>query len=381
MKLKTHSDTVLNWLSISDIHLGNIRTSADFIIDNLERELFNGIIAKLDLFVIAGDLFDRQLEFNHPSAGRIIMFVDKLLTECSIHNVKLRVLEGTPSHDNKQNKIFDDIFALGTFTCDMKYVDTLSIEYVTDWDIRILYVPDKIRTTVNEVYIDTIELFKTSGLDKVDLAIMHGAFSHQLPPMAKEVYDPDSWLKLVKHWILVGHVHFHSIYKRIAAGGSFDRLVQGEENPKGFLLGTLNIKQDPKKDKIYFIENTGAKKYVTVNCTDLNIEDSLSYIEKVVTSLPNESFVRIRAESGNPIFSNMAEIKKYNLSIFWSSDEKGLDVEEDQQKIEQEEGLESWVPAHIDRANILDIIMQRLSSKEINGDVLILAEKFINLAR
>ena len=118
----------IKWLSISDIHLGNLRTPADFILANLRRELFDtNIIPTLDLLIIAGDLFDRLLEYNHPSATNILLFIDKLMILCSTHNVKLRVLEGTPSHDNKQNIIFDALYATGNYSCDMKYFDSRTI--------------------------------------------------------------------------------------------------------------------------------------------------------------------------------------------------------------------------------------------------------------
>jgi hypothetical protein len=142
----------ISWLSISDVHIGNTRTTADYILSNLRHSLFTeNKIANLDLFILAGDFFDRLLEYNHPSSGDILLFIDKLLQECSKHNVYLRILEGTPSHDNKQNKIFDDLYNTGNYKCDMKYVDTLSVEYIKEWDVNVLYVPDKIRTTVKAI--------------------------------------------------------------------------------------------------------------------------------------------------------------------------------------------------------------------------------------
>lgn len=380
LMIPSKTKRVLRWLCVSDVHLGHLRTPTEFILANLERELFDGKIANLDILFIAGDLFERALEYNHPSSGSILLFVDRLITECHKHGVKLRVLEGTPSHDNKQNKVFDDVHALYNFESDMKYVDKLSIEYIEEWDMRILYVPDKIRTTTELVYFDTLSIFKAAGVEKVDLAIMHGAFSHQLPPMAKQVYDPDQWLTLVKHWLLVGHVHKHTINSRIAAQGSFDRLCQGEEAPKGYLMGTLNLHGDPRKDEIYFIENKGAKKYVTVDCSGLTIEDSLSKIESFVLPLPNDSYIRIRAETGNPILSNMSEVSKFNLSNFWDKDEQIADDSKDDEQIETHDELDTWVPIHIDNSNITQVIMERLNSKNHSGQLLQLAKQFIGHA-
>jgi hypothetical protein len=366
----------INWLSVSDVHLGHLRTSTESILDNLEAILFDGRIADLDLLIIAGDLFERQLEYNHPASGRILLFVDKLLDECSKHDCVLRILEGTPSHDNKQNKIFDDVFATGKYSCNMKYVDKVSIEYFPEWGARALYVPDLHPVADIKASID--DLMESQGLQYVDFAVMHGAFSHQLPPMAKEVYDPMEFLKIVRHWILIGHVHFHSIFDRIAAGGSFDRLVHGEEGAKGLLMGTMNFNGDVKKDKIYFIENTGAKKYVTIDCTGHeSVEESLVKIEEIVSRLPNESYIRIRGEKGNPIFSNMPEVMKINLANSWSKDEKLQEEEETLTEAEKEEGLETWVPIHLDKSNIVGITLDRLTAKNITGDVLQMAEKIL----
>lgn len=368
MKSIAVSDGVINWLEVSDIHLGNLRTPTEFILDNLEAAFFDsGILTNMHLVIIAGDLFDRLLEYNHPASGRILLFIDRLMNECSYLKIKLRVLEGTPSHDNKQNKVFDDLYATGKYSCDMRYVDTLSIEYIPEWDFRILYVPDKIRTTVDLVWRDTQALLESHGLKQVDMAIMHCAFSHQLPGMVKEVFQPEDWLKIVKHWILVGHVHLHSIYDRIGVAGSFDRIAQGEEKPKGFLVGTMNLK-DPRKNEIYFIENKRAKKYVTIELKpELTIEDCLLKIESIVEKLPSESYVQIRAGKGHPIFANMADVSKINLSNHWSKDEKLLEEEEDSSQEEIDETLETWVPIHLDKDNILPIVSERLMNKGLTG--------------
>lgn len=372
------SEHCVNWLSVSDVHLGHLRTSTEEILDHLEELLFDGRIASLDLLMIAGDLFERQLEYNHPATGRILLFVDRLMQECSKYNTVLRILEGTPSHDNKQNKVFVELYATGNYTCDMKYVDKVSIEYFPQWDARALYVPDL--HPVEEIWKNIVGLLESHGIQQVDFAVMHGAFSHQLPPMAKEVYNPDDFLKIVKHWILIGHVHFHSIYDRIAAGGSFDRLCHGEEGAKGLLMGTMNFGGDPKNDEIYFIENTRAKKYITVDCTaDQSVEESLVKLEDIVGRLPNDSYVRVRAGKGNPIFSNWSVVTKINMANTWTKDEKLLEEEETLTEAEKEEGLESWVPIHIDRGNISDIVMERIHVHY--ADDPLITEDVIDLAR
>ena len=77
--------------------------------------------------------------------------------------------------------------------------------------------------------------------------------------------------------IFIGHVHKSSQYGRIIAQGSFDRLSHGEEDPKGHMRATR--KTDGTHD-IVFIENKKAKKYITISCLYLPIEDAISKIDK-----------------------------------------------------------------------------------------------------
>ena len=118
---------------------------------------------------------------------------------------------------------------------------------------------------------------------------------------------------------------------------------------------------------------------MTIDCTgDESVEVSLVKIEDIANRLPNDSYIRIRGEKGNPVFSNMAEVMKINLAHYWNKDEKLLEDEETLTEAEKEEGLESWVPIHLDKANIMGILLERLSSKQISGDVLQLAEGIIH---
>ena len=96
----------------------------------------------------------------------------------------------------------------------------------------------------------------TSGLTKVDYAVMHGQFDYQLPKHITGMprHDSQKYLDIVKHYIFIGHIHTHSVYDRIIAQGSFDRLTHGQEEPKGYVVSIVD-----DEEKISSLRNTYAR--------------------------------------------------------------------------------------------------------------------------
>lgn len=67
----------------------------------------------------------------------------QLVKFCSVNNIKLRLLEGTPSHDNRQGKIMPKLLKDWNLNIDFKYIQDIEIEYDLVNNIHILYVPDR----------------------------------------------------------------------------------------------------------------------------------------------------------------------------------------------------------------------------------------------
>ena len=96
-----------------------------------------------------------------------------------------------------------------------------------------------------------------NGIDKVDFAIMHGSFPHQLPPHIKvPMHDPNRYLSIVKYIVVIGHIHKPSVHERIYTPGSFDRISHGEEEPKD-ILDLIYLSDDTWN--VEFIENVNSK--------------------------------------------------------------------------------------------------------------------------
>lgn len=360
---------------ISDIHLGNSKNRTSRIIANL-RECFNNNpeSTELDILFLAGDVFDQLLDLNSPDLNDIDFWISDLLHFCNKHDIVLRILEGTPSHDWNQSERFMTIAEiLNLKNLDIQYITNVHVEYMKKFNINILYVPDEIQPTTEK----TLALVKSSmdakGISKVDFAVMHGQFEHQLPQHIKNIprHNAQEYLNLVKHLIFIGHIHTHSILDRIVAQGSFDRLKHNEEEPKGFVKAFI----DNDKYEIFFIENKNARIYRTLVCDNVDLQKSLDFIREKTTVLPSDSCVRIRAESKHPIFTNMDALVRMYPSITWSK--KIIDEEEktSEEKYEKEEA--EFNPITISKDNLLDLMKSRLEANFTDSHVLLNCQTLI----
>lgn len=308
--------STIKYIVISDVHLGHRNNSAKSIIDNI-KVFFNGYAKRedgLDIIFIAGDLFDSLLDLSKDDIYDIIVWLDIFLNYCYVNNIKLRILEGTPSHDWKQSKLSTIVHDICKTKIDILYVDTLYIEKNVDLGINILYIPDEWNTDTSITYNQALSLMKENKIDKVDIVIMHGQFQYQLPnPNIKAPKHIESdYLNITKYLIHIGHVHQYSVFERIIAQGSFDRLCHGDEIPKG---GTYNVINKDGTYESVFIENKLAKTFVTLNVKEMSLEKSLDYIEKKTKNLRVDSFVRIKAKKDSVVFKNFELIKKKFIDL------------------------------------------------------------------
>lgn len=357
-KLKTMNCSELKMGVVSDIHLGHPRNSARDIVKNLIVAFpDNAKTADLDILYLAGDVFDRLLSLPHDDVGDIDMWFVYLLRLCAKHDIVLRILEGTPSHDWKQSNRFCVMEKALNTGVDMQYVQKLSIEYMERFDIHILYVPDEWQPETGKTYAEVVDLMKAKGLEQVDYAIMHGHFEYQLPKVASGPrHDSAKYLALVKELIFIGHDHHHTSYERIHAQGSFDRLTHGEEESKGHLRATVRSNGERN---VVFVENTGAKKFITIDCRCSTVEETLVLVETGVKDLPIGSYVRIRTSVGNPVISSM-EILIRRWPLFqWSCIVKEEEAEPSFDYIDVE--LELFTPVSLTSENLGKLLLERIA--------------------
>jgi len=352
--------TPLRLISLSDIHLGHHKTSTDFIIRNLKRYWpSKSDMQEIDLVILAGDIFDRLLDFNSPAAFDIKRWMHWTLEQCKANNTIIRVLEGTPSHDHKQNKWWQE--ANEIHTADFDYIDRLCIEHIDSLDIDILWIPDEWKPSTDTVWLDAKTALSQSLLDSVDFTVIHGTMDHQVPHGLKLPHHiTQRYLDITKHYVLTGHIHQSCVKDRCLTNGSFDRLCHGDEGKKGYW--DITIKETG--NEIVFVENANAKVYKTIDLSE--IEDNLSTVIKdVVKDIPEDSFIRLLANPGSTVISNFESIRADYPNYYWTIKPHRDKVDGIQTNLLQDR-RDTFEQRLISKDNIEEILLKRLQHLDPN---------------
>lgn len=357
-------------LSISDLHWGNSRNPATDMISALEHYMDNfsptSPMTSLDIIAIVGDLFDKELNFGDDSIYEVILFFRKLFDFAATHNIAIRLLRGTFSHDKNQCRQIEALAKALNYLdgrLDFKYYETLEIEYHERLDVHMLFIPDNHAPTTDITYDAVVNKMKQLGLEKVDLTFMHGTFQYQLRYGKEEhKHNERQYLDITRHWIFVGHIHVHSFFERIVAQGSFDRTTHGEEGDKGGVLWEIN---DIEGNSFRFKPNTRAKKFVTVKLESDDADKSIKQLERVLERLPNGSAVRIMAVKTHPLMQGIDELRV--LYPFYVFSKESIDAETDDEaslRLIESVRDDGYVPIIIDETNIVDMILGGLSTRK-----------------
>lgn len=346
----------VKYLVLSDIHLGHRVNKSENIYMNIIQffKTHHEVIKDIHFLFLAGDVFDRFLASysdDYLTATHALTFI---ITWCQQHHVKLRILEGTPSHDWGQARVISSIVKELNVDINYRYINDLTIEQDPDTQLSILYIPDEYKHKASDTLKEVKTLLKSLKLSKVDIAIMHGQFHYQLPMVKLESsHDEQEYLSLVNRFISIGHIHTHSSFERIIAQGSFDRLAHGEEEDKGGVIISLNT--DPKNDQWFFLRNKRAMSFLTFDLTkDMNVEKELL---KIIKTTPKGSALRFIVNDKDKFISKLQEFKKisqdYNIKVI-VPDVKSLKQGDD---ILSHEQIKTF---SITKDNILDLVKNEL---------------------
>ncbi len=359
-----------NILSVSDIHLGHKRNTTAEIIDNLNKYITNDkTLIDIHLMFIAGDLFDSQLSLDSEDVGLIDKWISRLIKLCSKYKITLRVLEGTPSHDRNQSKrflILKDILK-EHIDVDIKYIDNLCVERLERFNVDILYVPDEWNHSTDATFKEAKEIIKSKGLEKVDYAVCHFTFSHQLPSHVKNIpkHSKEDYESIVNKLIFVGHIHQHSINGKVIAHGSFDRLAHGEEEAKGF----IKVHVDNDHHLIEFIPNQKAKIFKTISILSDDMDEAYKIIDSKVNKLKVDSYVRIRCKHDSVISSSIGVLKSRYHAFNWS-----LITEKDSENdVILIDDTPLYIPIIINKNNITELVRERMIRVGTESETLDLA--------
>lgn len=353
----------IKYLVLSDIHLGHNINKTEYIIANLQSYFNTNYkeFSKLDMICLAGDVFDKLL----VSSGIDFLLATEWLTEliifCKQHNIVLRILEGTPSHDRAQSKVITSIINKLGIELDYKYIDTLYIEHHDILGINILYIPDEYKHKAEDTYKEVKELLLERKIKQVDIAFIHGQFHYQLPMVKLDSsHNMEDYLNIVKYYISVGHIHTPSVYERIIAQGSFDRLAHNEEEEKGGVVITISNNGEMS---FKFVYNKNAMIFKTYHFENETLEEITSILDKDIKGMKDKSNIRIISNSEDFISKTIQEIRNRYPTV-------NIKIEKAKQKednkfniIEDDIKLETF---HITKDNIMELITNELPKFNLN---------------
>lgn len=305
---------------MSDLHFGH-RTIRPVTMAHEYRKMILELDdpSGIDALQICGDFFDSGLSLADSDVPVIQTFIIWLLAFCFKHDIQLIILEGTPSHDRGQSKQFNTLNESRpeTHRVDIIYKTELCIEYNEKLGLNVLYVPDEIRPTCTQTFLDIVALMKEKDLKKVDLALMHGNFKYQIPAIQHlDSHIERNYLDIVKYFIFVGHVHTMSKFKRILSHGSTTRLKHGEESDKGFLDVIIDF--DNGRHSVTFIKNKLATIFKTLDLKALKPEQVLEKVtEYLATGVPDGSHIKLKTSKDVVIAKMFKELKNNHSHLNW----------------------------------------------------------------
>lgn len=328
------------------------------MVKGLDHMLSFDFLKGINILFIVGDVFDRGLPVNHRDVPFIVSWIRRLLARCARADVDVVVIEGTPSHDRLQSHLFVAIndAAEEADKCRLRYVKEVSIEYLENWDIHLLVIPDE-KNTSDEVTLRQVkDMMEARALDKVDFALIHGFFEFQVPVgRHSRFHSSEEYLKLVRYLTFVGHDHEFRREGRIIIQGSPDRQRHGMETPKGFVHAVVNRDGNFKAT---FQVNEHAMDFKTLEVAE-DLDVAHKQVMDTCDNLRPHSHLRLAARRGHPVLAGIESYQSMYPFIHFSK--KILDEDEvDTTTVLETTDEADYVPFTIDSSNIKQIILERL---------------------
>jgi len=353
--IETKEPGVMRGAVLSDLHLGTERNPTSEKIQKIRAATIDSpSFDRLDYLFFAGDTYDSNLNHSSEVVIEIDIWIADTLRACVKHNVALRVLLGTRSHDHNQPRRFTAINYLAEIGADIKYIS--DIDVMVEKGMSFLYIPDDVDRDTDKIYHRAKTMMMDKGLEQVDFAIMHGQFEYQLPAVVKAPkHNSKKYLDLVKHYIFIGHVHVRSTFERIIAQGSFDRDKHGEEKPKGHVEFEVNYNTEERRCK--FIVNKNAKIFKTLKITQSDIEKVLEYVKAQITDrIPDGSFVRLMAPKNHPLHTNVASVARLFPMITFTANQA---EEEKSEAVNLIDEVPTYQAIDITPENIVELVIEK----------------------
>lgn len=277
-------------LHTGDLHfrsgstLSEIRKCSNFLIETASHE-------NPDLNVIAGDLFDENVELGSEAAIAAIKFVTGLSQTAPV-----LLLKGTPSHDGDNLKMIKELKNERIFIADrigqIGFDNTGFTDQKSGCIISCVPAPTKASVleakgngTISENHFEIADLlrdvFQMWGQkvgSKLHIIVGHFTIRGSETSTGQQMVGKDvdlgtGDLTLAKPTlVLLGHIHKAQGWGMIYYCGSITRLSFGEEEDKGFFIHEIPRNEEGSRTRSRFIE-TPARVMITQNWPDVSLKN------------------------------------------------------------------------------------------------------------
>lgn len=274
----------MNGVIISDQHFGVIDPKK--LLKEHETSFFQYIssLEELDIIIITGDYFDKNLHLNDVSSMYAMMCMKTILYFAKKYNAKVRIVYGTESHECNQYSIFNLYSQAYSQEIDFKVVSFASEEELLP-GINVLYIPEEYIYDKKEYYDEFLSkenhydyIFGHGVIQEVMTnAVRHSSKNKESDNIRAKVpvFSSAELSYACKGQVFFGHYHENTnMNDKVFYVGSYSRWIFGEEKPKGF----YHITHNNDKYNAEFIENIDADKYITL---------MYGYEHKIFKSLDN----------------------------------------------------------------------------------------------
>lgn len=363
MKWKTLSSEIFRILEMSDLHVNHPFVPHSTTIELISGVLLNPtVLDKVNRIYIGGDFYDHGMEYT--DVDKIIdieKFQERFLRECKKHDVQVRVLRGTKSHDREQAQYFVKINDQCNIGCDLKYFDKLTVEIDERYGDSTLYIPDQWNVDASKTLKEAVAEMAKLGLEMVDFGCMHGSMRYQMPEhmrMNQDLHDEKQYEKIIRYVNFIGHHHNSSKWGKTHCGGSPQRLRFGEEEDKGYLMADVR----PNGATVTFKVLEDAMPLITKDCASKTAEEVKEILDGLIEKHPNQLGVRLTGLASDPAASMVRVYQEDYPHLFFKFETKGQKDKKQLPTIDVSASTEHI--ATLTSINISQLLSERIKNKK-----------------
>ncbi len=313
------------------------------------------------ILLIGGDWFDRPTSFQSKAGVHISAAIATVVAVCSDYNVILLVVKGTGCHDGTQGENW--ISAASNYKkLTFRYYDTVDV--FSAFGFNILTIPDSTIPNHHKCEVAIRTKLAELNLETVDIGFTHGEYTHHAwyDRNKIEVHSTEYYSSIVDIVILNGHMHTPHLEDKILDGGSTERLRQGESEPKGIHLVTIN--KEAKTFEALFIENKAAAIFDSYNVTEVDPTKAVEILSAKLVGLDRpDVYIRLCYMDEVPIRAIVKSLEKLYPNIIFDDmpDKKVAEA----LKRKRDLVLASTLPVGISPGTFIPLMQEKFKSINI----------------